>query len=190
VKSHVILAPPNLDRRVRKQPELQARLHVLHLHGKVVTVELSAEDGLQILAKTLRSIDRDVESRHIRGNEEWESLNVVPVRVSDEEMAVCASFPLMIWNPRSRMPLPASKMRISSPRFRAMHDVFATMPHVAPARRGRGATSSPKREMRALTAERRTIGLRGRFTRDGHGGGPMPQNQRPLFERAPRCHWI
>src|SRR6476620_10655960 len=66
--------------------EIQVRIHVLHLDGKVIPIQLATEDTLQVLTEKLCAPDGDLETRDIRWEEKWEPLDVIPMRVGDEEV--------------------------------------------------------------------------------------------------------
>ena len=68
--------------------ELHLGRHVAQPHRKVGRVSLVRERGLQRFRRTRRSDDRQMSPRHERRQKEWKALDVVEVRVGDQEMGL------------------------------------------------------------------------------------------------------
>src|SRR5262245_33790847 len=68
--------------KARCGPELRER------NGKVVVLHLSGQDPFQLLSDRTRSVDVPYIARHEERREEREALDVIPVGVRDQQMAV------------------------------------------------------------------------------------------------------
>src|SRR3989454_11443816 len=68
--------------------ELHLGRHVAQPHRKVGRVSLVRERSLQRFRRTRWSDDRQMSPRHERRQKEWKSLDVVKVRVGDQEMGL------------------------------------------------------------------------------------------------------
>jgi hypothetical protein len=94
--------------------------------GKVSVLHLTGERFAQGLVKTLGTVNVPLVARYEERGEERDPLNVIPVRVTDEDMTRNPLAPLDIkfW-PRECAPVPQS-MTTSVPRAErtSMHDVF------------------------------------------------------------------
>ncbi len=81
--------PTHLERLTRiPLDELHLRRHVVEAHRKVGGIHLVRERRLQRLGRTRRPDDREMRARHESGWKERKSLDVVEVRVGDEEVSL------------------------------------------------------------------------------------------------------
>ena len=83
------LHAPRLEALARDDlPELQLDRHLIHRQREVDGVHLVGEGALERLHRPLRTDHRQSRAAHEVGTEEREALDVVPVRVADQEVRV------------------------------------------------------------------------------------------------------
>lgn len=66
--------------------EVDFGAHILELNGEIIAIELSAEDGFEIFSEPCGPVDGDFVTWDVERGEEGEALDMIPVRVSDEEI--------------------------------------------------------------------------------------------------------